>query len=310
MIRFLFWGLVALDVLGVLLFFLLALAAAGSTRTPATQLIVPALVVPALILAAAVLLFTRASHPGLHALALLIAATPVLLAGLSSTYAVAQYRGNTNERGDMTYFRPGPMRKIVEAIRRSDAATVARLVNSIDVNRTGLTDMTLLMLAMRMLRVTPDQHEVLRVILDAGADPNAGAQSEFPLNVAIQVSGKAGTAPVTMLLDAGANPNLIEEFGQPVWWQATGQSSTPETLALLLDRGADVNFVHRNGQTALFSAAAARNWKAALLLLERGADPKQGRSVNGLSFPSLIESYAGSETTDDYRTVRRFLQRS
>src|SRR5690606_10222283 len=124
------------------------------------------------------------------------------------------------------------------------------------------------------------------------------AQYEFPLSIAIQLADKTGPGPVKLLLDAGANPNLATSLGVPVWFAATGRSATPETLAMLLDRGADVNFVGPKGETALFSAAATRNWAAALFLLERGADWKQGRSVNGLSFANLIDSYTGAEGGD------------
>jgi hypothetical protein len=64
-----------------------------------------------------------------------------------------------------------------------------------------------------------------------------------------------------------------------------------------------------NESTALFNAANVRNWKAALLLLQRGADWRPGRSVNGVSFKELIDSYAGAESGDSaYVDVRRAVQ--
>ena len=112
-----------------------------------------------------------------------------------------------------------------------------------------------------------------------------------------------------LLLDAGANPNLTSSFGVPVYFSATGQSSNLKTLTMLLDRGANVHAMSPKGETALFSAAMTRNWKAALLLLERGADWKQGRNVDGLTFKSLIDSYAGSYGDDTtFADVRRHLQ--
>ena len=309
MIKVAFWGLVALDVLGIGLLFLLGLAAAGSSRTNPLLVTLLLLVLPSIPLAASVLLFVRATAPGWRLLALLLAAAPLLIAVSSRAIAEMQLRANTNERGELTFFRSGPMREMAEAIARNDVRTVDSLAKTVDVNKTGLSDMTLLMLAARQLRRTPEQHEVLRLLLADGADPNKGAQYELPLSIAIQESGKAGPGPVKLLLDAGANPNLPDSFGRPVYFAATGQSSTVETLALLLDRGADVNAMGRKEETALFSAAATRNWKAAMLLLERGADWKRGRSVNGLPFTSLIDSYAGAEGGDAaFADVRRYLQ--
>jgi hypothetical protein len=309
MLRVAFWGLVALDLLGILLLFVLGLAAAGSSRTSPVQVALVLLVLPCIPLAASVLLFVRATSPLGRLVALLLAAAPVLILVSARALAVVQLRANTNERGEMTFFRSGPIREIAEAISRNDSRTVASLVPKVDVNANGFSDATLLLLAARQLRQTPQQHEVLRVLLEAGANPNKGGQYELPLAIAIQESGKAGPEPVKLLLDAGANPNLTTSFGEPVWFAATGQSSTPETLTLLLDRGADVNAMGRNESTALFAAAAARNWKAALLLLQRGADWRRGRSVNGLPFRSLIGSYVGAESGDSaYVAVRHFLQ--
>ena len=309
LIKLAFWALVALDVLGVCLLFVLGLAAAGSSRANPLQVTLLLLILPSIPLAAAVVLFVRASAPGWRLLALLLAAAPLLVAVSSRAIAEIALRANSNAQGELTFFRAGPMREIAEAIRRNDAATVASLVKQVDVNQTGFSGMTLLMLATRQLRETPTRHEVLQPLLAAGADPNAGAEYELPLSIAIQVSGKAGTEPVKLLLDAGANPNLATPFGTPVYFMATGVSSTIETLALLLDHGADVNAMGPKDETALFSAAMTRNWKAALLLLERGADWKRGRSVNGLTFQNLIDSYAGAEAGDPaFADVRRFIQ--
>ena len=309
MMRVAFWGLVALDLLGILLLFVLGLAAAGSSRTSPVQVTLLLLVLPCIPLAASVVLFVRATSPVGRVVALLLAASPLLILVSARAIAEVRLRANTNERGDLTFFQSGPMREIAEAIARNDSRTVASLVPRVDVNETGFSDVTLLLLATRQLRHTPEQHEVLRVVLAAGADPNKGAQYELPLAIAIQQSGKAGPEPVKLLLDAGANPNLKTSFGEPVWFAAVGQSSSLETLTLLLDRGADLNAMGPNESTALITAANTRNWKAALLLLQRGADWRRGRSVNGLPFKNLIDSYVGAESGDSaYVAVRQLLQ--
>jgi ankyrin repeat protein len=309
MMRLAFWGLAALDLLGILLLFVLGLAAAGPSKTSPVQVTLLLLVIPCIPLAAAVVVFLRSTSPVGRGAALLLAAAPLLI--LVSTRAITevQLRANTNERGDLTFFRSGPLRDIAEAIARNDSATVASLVPKVDLNETGFSDVTLILLAARQLRRTPEQHGVLRVLLAAGADPNKGAQYELPLAIAIQQSAKSGPEPGKLMLDAGANPNLKTSFGEPVWFSAVGQSSSLETLTLLLDRGADLNAVGPNESTALITAANTRNWNAALLLLERGADWRRGRSVNGLPFKSMVDGYAGAESGGSaYVAVRRLLQ--
>ena len=311
MIKVAFWCLVALDVVGILLLFVLGLAAAGSSRTNPLLVTLLLLVLPALVLAAAVVLFTRVTAPAWRLLAFALAAAPLLIAVSSRALATIQFRGATNAQGEMTFFRSGPMRDMAEAIMRNDAGAVTALRPKVDVNRTGLDDMTFLVLAMRQMRKTPQRQEVLQALLEGGADPDQEAQYELPLAVAIQVAGRAGPRPVKLLLDAGANPNHAGSSGTPAFFQATGQTTPLEVLKLLIDRGADVNAVGRQGETALFAAAATRNWKAALLLLERGADWRKGKSVNGLTFEQLVDSYAGSEGADAaFADVRRRLQQT
>jgi hypothetical protein len=304
-----FWALVALDLLGIGLFFLLGLAAAGSSRTNPLLVILLLLVIPAAVLGTATLLFTRATTMPIRLVALLIAAAPLLIAASSRGLAEFEFRSSTNAAGQMTFFRSGPMRDIAEAILRNDASAVAALAPTVDLNRSGVSDMTLLGLAIRQLRSTPDQHEVLRTLLAAGADPNRAAQYELPLAVAIQVSGKAGIRPAQLLLDAGANPNLTSSYGEPVFYAATGVSAAPEVLSLLIDRGADVNAENSQGRTALISAANTRNWKAALLLLRRGADPERGHGADGQTFRSLVDRDSGQPDHDGARAdVSRYLQ--
>jgi hypothetical protein len=310
MMRVIFWGLVALDLLGILLLFVFGLAAAGSTKGSPIQVALALLVLPAIPLAASVIWFTRATSPGGRFLALLLAAAPLLILVFARTIVEVQARMTTNESGEMTFFRSGPKRDLAAAIARNDARTVESLLSKVDVNDTGLQGMTFLVLAARQLSETPEQHEVLRLLLEAGANPNKSAQYELPLDLAILETGKAGLEPVKMLLDAGASPNQRDNFGQPIFFDAVGKSSTPETLALLLDRGADINAVAKNGSTVLFAAANTRNWKAVLLLLQRGANWRLGRSVNGMPFENWVDGSAGLESGDStYAEVRRFLKR-
>ena len=309
MIRVVFWGLIALDVAGLALLVLLGLAAAGSSKTSPLQGI-PLLVLVSLPLVLSIVMFVRTTSPVVRVVALVMAATPLLLRVSARAIAEVQLRLNMNEEGELTFFRSGPARELAEAIARNDTAAVATLVKTVNVNKTGLSGMTFLILALRQLRETPEEHTVVRRLLEARADPNKSAQYEHPLTIALEVDSKAGVEPVKMLLDAGADPNLATSFGDPVWFLAIGRNSNLETLALVLDRGANINAVAREGHTALFEAANTQNWKAALLLLQRGADWTLGRSVNGMPFKYLVDGAVGSEGGDGaFVEVKRFLDR-
>jgi len=220
---------------------------------------------------------------------MVLVALPVLLVvGMRSYYAV-RIASATEEDGTFRYFRAGPAREILDAIDRNDGATVTRLAPEVNLDARGLANMTLLMYAIRRLEEKPNELEGLRALLAAGADPNRAAD-ELPLEVAIQLSGEAGTEPVAMLLDAGANPNTVNQFGDPVYYMATGITVPVEVLRLLLDRGADLKGRDRDGRSVAFDAATTSNWPAVLLLLQRGVN-YEGRSINGETFVEMVESH-------------------
>jgi hypothetical protein len=310
-LKIIFWGLVGIDLLGIGLLFLLGLAAAGSTKDNPLQVALYLLVLPCLALAVAVVIFLRAGSPLGRGIGLVLAASPLLILVSMRGAAEVMMRSTTNEEGEMTFYRSGPMRELAEAIARNDVAAVTALVPKVDVNKAGLMGVTPLLLAARQMRETPEQHEVLRILLQAKADPNKGAQYEMPLEIVIQESGKAGLEPVKLMLDAGANPNAKTSFGDPIWWAAMGKSSNLETLAFLLDRGAEIDAMGKEESNALVQAANVRNWPAVLLLLKRGADWRRGKTQSGMPFKYLVEGEIGSQGSDStYQAVRRFLEQA
>ena len=103
--KFLFWLLVTCDTLVLLLFFVLGLAAAPSSRTSPFAVAAYMFVVPGLILATAVLLFTRNSSPLGRSAGVLLAAAPVLVLVLMRTAASVQLKQSQNAQGDLVYAR-------------------------------------------------------------------------------------------------------------------------------------------------------------------------------------------------------------
>jgi hypothetical protein len=290
LIKIVYWIIVCGDIAGLLLLFVLGLAAAPSAKASTLGVAAYLLVVPGLLLGASILLFLRATSPVWRGAAFLLAASPLLVFVLLRGVEEAKLRMNTDSQGNLTYFRAGPMRDIATAISANDAATVISLAPKVDLNTSGYGGRTLLMSALRQLATTPDRLEVFRALMKAGADPNAGA-GELPLETAIQISPKTGPEPVMMLLAAGAKPNAKNSFGSPVYFAATGKPVDIEILKALLDHGADLKAQAPQGRNVVIEAATSPNWKAVLLLMRRGADWKQVRDVNGLPFKEMVESH-------------------
>ena len=76
---------------------------------------------------------------------------------------------------------------------------------------------------------------------------------------------------VDRLLDAGADPNAVNDYGSTPLTEAAVAAST-KIIERLLDGGADAKLAPKDGETALMVVARSDNVAAARLLLEHGAE--------------------------------------
>jgi uncharacterized protein len=104
------------------------------------------------------------------------------------------------------------------------------------------------------------QVEIVRLLLERGADPNAATRDHF---LQIRPLGCAVATPDV--------PNPSDQEGSVV-----------QLVGLLIGRGADVNGRRKDGLTALHSAAYRGHLRVIELLLKHGADPTiQGYEGSG-----------------------------
>ena len=108
---------------------------------------------------------------------------------------------------------------------------------------------------------------ILAALLDAGADPNAGAST--PLHVAARFDNPA---VVSALLEAGADPNASTSEGwTPLTdWVVSGKNR--EILPLLLNAGADIEARVADGVPLLHLAAEFDRPETIVMLVDAGAD--------------------------------------
>lgn len=142
-----------------------------------------------------------------------------------------------------------------------------------------------------MLALSQNKLEKVTAYLDAGVSANykfEGSHDQPALNhvfarsTAYAMRGK-GTPQqlkdvVRLMLDRGANPNLVDKMGNTALMKAA-MGCDGETLAILLDAGADLNTKNKAGLTALEFAFMLAN-KGAEVLLERGARISQDKVDN------------------------------
>ncbi len=117
-------------------------------------------------------------------------------------------------------------------------------------------------------------HEIIKLLLASGADPNARDSSgETALHIMLK-NGDAGALPghinsLKGLLAAGADPNARDASGEtPLHRVRNGYD-----VELLVAAGADPNLTSRAGNTPLHEAARQRKAMIVRALLVAGADP-------------------------------------
>ncbi|KAF9770612.1 hypothetical protein IL306_011820, partial [Fusarium sp. DS 682] len=115
------------------------------------------------------------------------------------------------------------------------------------------------------------------MLLDHGADPNLASNDKgTPLRYAVL---KEQHNVVEMLLEAGADPNINFEGCLSIL--ASTSDKQPDTVRLLLEKGADPNMSFCRGFTPLTHAACLGHEKKVEILLEYGAtvDLEYGNGV-------------------------------
>jgi uncharacterized protein len=211
------------------------------------------------------------------------------VADLAKSVADPRMKGPMHERlkwkAEDFYTDPGVI-QLCKAIEAKDVKEIDRLVKSgVDVNAKGRDNMTPLLWAF------PMGEEVFKKMLELGADPNVPLTE----NTLVLFKGKSVTFAcvelvdgliysqffydvpmdnyLTLVLKHGGNPNAEDLDGRTPLFTAI--KFTPHAaikIAELTRFGADINHRDAAGQTAVSEATGCGRYKAALTLLQAGAD--------------------------------------
>jgi ankyrin repeat protein len=193
---------------------------------------------------------------------------------------------------------------VAQAIVRNDQEGIRAALEDVpDLQAPGHEGTTLLYFAVTRTYYGEDRIEAVKTLLAAGADPNHnnGQKSSFALANAAQAS----TAVLRVMLDAGGDPNGRDSEGVPIIFSnwdvgAYTDRERQSRFALLLERGLDVNSTMPetgrccHGYPLLLYRMAkgmqdkdAQAYADALQLLERGADPNRA-APSGKTFAQML----------------------
>lgn len=277
-----FWAVVALDVLAAVV---LKLVFDSGPHGQFDGLVVAfyLLVLAAIAVTCAIFPFLRSDGWRTAAfVVLLIPSVPLVFSAGASVFN--RIRDERRFSGS-AYFQ-GPAMALAQAMVKQDVELVRQLIPAAgDLNQPHGGGTSLWQFA--VLQTDSDASmEMLRVLVAAGADPKRDGSADT-----LQHAMARGPGLTKYLLEAGANPNVLDHKGRPVWWRTMGpgeDEAGTELLRLMLDHGADLRLRAPDGRGPVGIAVANRYWFDACLFLERGAEWKQ-EPVRGGTVAELLE---------------------
>ena len=109
---------------------------------------------------------------------------------------------------------------------------------------------------------------ILKLLLSAGADPNAASDTRTPLLAAVHREWEEG---VRVLLVAGADPNIDTAWAGSPALHIAASLGLEAMLKDLIEKGADINRTDKEGRSALQLATEFGEETIVEILRERGA---------------------------------------
>ncbi len=208
--------------------------------------------------------------------------------------------------------------RLYDAATLGDAELIEKLAaEGTNINVTNKYGMTPLLYATNWNRL-----DAVRTLIRLGADVRYHRNGESALFIATA----RDTEIVRLLLEAGADPNLVTEKYQysPLGRAVLSRGSTfqtlkkrgsytgpfpnyVETVRLLLKAGADVNHIDSGGISPLRKAMSVNNKEIAELLLKAGANVHQRTAPEYQRDTILIETVSYYSVYNDLDAIRLLL---
>ncbi len=176
----------------------------------------------------------------------------------------------------------GCMTPLQDAVNRGDLQAVRSLVEQ----GAPINERSILLGPPLLQAATQGRADIVKVLLDHGADINAGQGNFIPLSAA---ASKGHLEVVKLLLDRGADIDAKSpDFGYTaLWWAAwTGKTNVAQ---LLLERGANCCVASRDlGADTPLEAAHAKGHDVIVTLIQQAAAGRLGTAPPVAASPSPV----------------------
>jgi hypothetical protein len=229
-------------------------------------------VLPCIVLGLAMLLFHFSPWAPARWAALLIVAGPGLY--IAGTHLRGFYLDYSVQQAQLgrSYFSGAAMKAMAAAVVRLDVTEVHRLAPSVDLNGVGEEGTTLIGLAVERAHDVDQGASKQASLLVVSALLELGAKPEPGLEWALRLRDPR---ILEALLQAGANPNLLNSSAQPVVF--SWLSVTPaENFELMIVHGLNVDVTGYDAPL-VFEVTIYERWDLLNLLIDHGADIRRAR---------------------------------
>ena len=136
--------------------------------------------------------------------------------------------------------------------------------------------------------------ETLQAIINHGTDINATSRDNV---TALMIAcWKCNVEAINVLLNAGADTNIVDANALTCIHQAVGEGCSSKTIQALIDHGADINLTDKTNTTALMIACKKRNAETINVLLNAGADPNIANTMGLISIHLAASVDCSNET--------------
>ena len=205
------------------------------------------------------------------------------------------------------FFEKEMQRKLADAVSYGEVEKIEKLVSQgADTNYLGRKGMTPLMWG-----VAKQSYSGVELLLNLGADPNLKTEAGSAVELA---SFLEDSKYLRALLEHGGNADVpIGKSGRTALFESVLHERI-DNIRLLAAYGANVNHQANSGESVLSYAISTDSYRAALVLLELGADPKM-KDRWGYSAYDVFFKYAGKGVEEGnlthgfYEELRRELEK-